>query len=574
MRNKLVLLFSGYSRRKKYSLLMELLRNEPSSILDIGCGKGGFLERYLLNHENSYLLEKVIALDLRERYLKELRKKFKVGQTIIGDACNLPFPDKSIDLVCCNALLEHLPLERREKFSKEVQRIAKSYWIATPSRFSFIEVHYYLPFIGWFKPNLRNQILKFLRIKLHNDPINLLTFKKLKDLFLNATEFRKMRVAGLFEHLVAIKNQKKKLTIILPTEAKLEESKEIGLLSRWKFYFAEYSKCFDIEVYSCDGKSFSKELKVKHCPIPFSLGFIPYGNQILYNFYLLIRAPFMSEILKIVSVSYFILPLIKAFKKKIILSHKYSYGTKTKMDFGGIKRLTSSMREYLSIKSADVVIVTTDELQKKVKEIYKKDSIIIPNFVDESKFFPSEKKKYILYAGRIYWHKGIDYLIEAFSKIEKGYPDYKLKLAGIGDLENYKKKVHKSGIRNIEFLETVDNSKMPDLMGRAKIFVLPTVTCEGHPKALIEAMASGCACIATDVPGNRDLIRNEENGLLVKSKDGRSLIGAITKILSDEDLRIKLGENARKTAEKFSIENTLQKEMELLKRLIKESKDV
>ncbi|MEM2772329.1 MAG: glycosyltransferase family 4 protein [Candidatus Pacearchaeota archaeon] len=359
----------------------------------------------------------------------------------------------------------------------------------------------------------------------------------------------------------------KKLTIILPTEAKLEEAERVGLLSRWKFYFSEMSKHFEVEVYSCDTKNYSQVLGVKHINLPISLDFLPYGNQIFYNFYLLIISFKMSKILRVISVSYFILPLLRLFGRIIILSYNYDYKTTTNKDFGGIKGLTAGIRECLSIKSADKVICTTEELYRKVKEVYKKDSIIIPNFVDTSKFKPLGKENYILYAGRIYWHKGIDYLIEAFALVEKQF-DIKLKLAGLGDLDLYKEKAKKLGIKNIEFLGSVDNDKMPEIMGKAKIFVLPTVTREGHPKALIEAMACGCACIATDVPGNKELIKNGENGLLVRPKDSNSLKEAIIRIIKDENLRSNLSEKARKMASKFSIENTLYKEIKLLKNLM------
>jgi hypothetical protein len=46
------------------------------------------------------------------------------------------------------------------------------------------------------------------------------------------------------------------VTIILPSEAKLVEAEKIGLLSRWKFYFSELSKHFNLEVYSCDKKDY------------------------------------------------------------------------------------------------------------------------------------------------------------------------------------------------------------------------------------------------------------------------------------------------------------------------------
>jgi len=259
-----------------------------------------------------------------------------------------------------------------------------------------------------------------------------------------------------------------KLCIILPTEAKFEEAEKIGLLSRWKFYFSELKKHFDLVVFSCDKKNFSKILDVKHISLPISFRMFTYGDQIFYNFWLVLNFSKMSKIVRVISVSYFTLPLLKFFGKKIILSYHYDYQTTTKKDFGGVKGLTAGLREYLSIKSANVIITTTEELQQKVKNVYKKDSIVIPNFVDTSKFKPLEKENYILYAGRIYWHKGIDYLLEAFAEVEKIF-NVKLKLAGIGDIDFYSSKIKKLGIRNVEFLGPVDNSKMPNLMGKAKI---------------------------------------------------------------------------------------------------------
>lgn len=359
----------------------------------------------------------------------------------------------------------------------------------------------------------------------------------------------------------------RELTIILPTEATLEESEKVGLLFRWNFYFSEMAENFDIEVYSCDVKNYTSILGVEHHSLPFSLKFIPYGNQIFYNVWLLLNSKKMTKVLRVISVSFFILPLIRLFGKKIILSYHYDYKTKTKKDFGGIKGLTAGIREWLSIKSADTIIATTEELQKKIKDVYHRDSIIIPNFVDTSKFRPLEKEDYILYAGRIYWHKGIDYLLEAFKEVEKQF-DIKLKLAGLGDIEFYKKKAKELKIKNIEFLGRVDNNDMPLLMGKAKIFVLPTLHLEGHPKALIEAMACGCACIATDVPGNREIIKNGVNGILVQPKDVNSLKEAVLKILEDDSLRFYLSDNAVKTAQKFSLENTLYKEVEIIEQCL------
>ena len=87
-------------------------------------------------------------------------------------------------------------------------------------------------------------------------------------------------------------------------------------------------------------------------------------------------------------------------------------------------------------------------------------------------------------------------------------------------------------------------------------------------------MACGCVCIATDVPGNRELIHNEESGLLIKPKDSGSIRDGIIRILRDENLQKKLAEKARKTVEKFSVENTLYKEIELVRKIMEETTNV
>ena len=79
---------------------------------------------------------------------------------------------------------------------------------------------------------------------------------------------------------------------------------------------------------------------------------------------------------------------------------------------------------------------------------------------------------------------------------------------------------------------------------------------EGMPNALMEAMASGLPCVSTDCGGGgaRFLIENGENGILVPQRDEDALAAAMEKILSDETLAAKLGENARKLQETLAPE--------------------
>ena len=72
---------------------------------------------------------------------------------------------------------------------------------------------------------------------------------------------------------------------------------------------------------------------------------------------------------------------------------------------------------------------------------------------------------------------------------------------------------------------------------------------EGLPKALIEACAAGRAIVATDVPGCREVVTHELNGLLVRPRDTGALADALQRLLGDPRLRTKMGMAGRRKAE-------------------------
>ena len=92
---------------------------------------------------------------------------------------------------------------------------------------------------------------------------------------------------------------------------------------------------------------------------------------------------------------------------------------------------------------------------------------------------------------------------------------------------------------------------------------------EGCPVALLEAMACGKACIATDVPGSRDIIENEVSGLLVPPEDAEALGDAIRRLAESPDLRQQLGHQARRRVEQhFTIEHEVAAHEQLYSRLL------
>lgn len=207
LRSKLARLVQTYSRRKKYRLFRILLKDDPQTILDVASGPGEFLQRFAQEQgEDAHFLPRIIALDLRYEYLAELRDQMQLFKLVQADATRLPFLDDSIDLVCSNAFLEHVPADVQAKAMNEIERVGQAYWVSTPGRRSLIEVHYQLPFIGWLKPELRDRVVRALGRELHNDPIYLLTYQQLSQLAPQA-EHHVLRIFGLFEHLIAVKKR-------------------------------------------------------------------------------------------------------------------------------------------------------------------------------------------------------------------------------------------------------------------------------------------------------------------------------------------------------------------------------
>ena len=89
---------------------------------------------------------------------------------------------------------------------------------------------------------------------------------------------------------------------------------------------------------------------------------------------------------------------------------------------------------------------------------------------------------------------------------------------------------------------------MPDVLAGAHIVCLPSFYGEGIPKALIEAAACGRPIVTTDMPGCREIVRDEQNGLLVPARDPGRLADALERLAGDPQLRQRLGARGRELA--------------------------
>ena len=106
-------------------------------------------------------------------------------------------------------------------------------------------------------------------------------------------------------------------------------------------------------------------------------------------------------------------------------------------------------------------------------------------------------------------------------------------------------------------------SDMPSLFKEISIMALPSYYGEGVPKILLEAAAIGRPIITCDVPGCREAVNDNENGLLVSPKSPEELSEAIDKLLSDFDLRQSYGRAGRAMVEKdFHVESVVSRTLD------------
>ena len=114
--------------------------------------------------------------------------------------------------------------------------------------------------------------------------------------------------------------------------------------------------------------------------------------------------------------------------------------------------------------------------------------------------------------------------------------------------------------RRVEFLGEVRD--VPAFLAELDMFALPTWAewrMEGSPVALLEAMSCGRACVATDIPGSRDIVDSGRSGIVVPPRDADALAQALGRLASDAPLRQELGTAARaRVLDAFSIDREVR----------------
>jgi glycosyltransferase involved in cell wall biosynthesis len=146
--------------------------------------------------------------------------------------------------------------------------------------------------------------------------------------------------------------------------------------------------------------------------------------------------------------------------------------------------------------------------------------------------------------GRLNWAKDHALLIDSFALMRRSIPDASLVIAGGGELyHDLSGRVQALGLSDCVVM-TGDRQDVPLLIRAFDVFAMSSRT-EGYSIALLEAAAAGLPMVATDVGGNREIVRHNVSGLLVPHGDARSLADALALLAANKTLRDRMGCAAR-----------------------------
>lgn len=272
--------------------------------------------------------------------------------------------------------------------------------------------------------------------------------------------------------------------------------------------------------------------------------------------------------------AYFYTIAAKIWHKPILLRCGYIQGEYLETTIG----LTPKVRFYQwferkAFRQATRSQVPTEELSAWVQRKYgiSEDNIsVVPNFVDTALFKPTEDaqkiENSIISVGRLARVKQFDLLIRTCAEIS----GCTLTIVGEGperiNLENLANELNV----NLRLPGNVPNEELPAILNQHRIFAITSLR-EGHPKALIEAMACGMACIGVNSVGIQNVIEHGVNGLLVEAGI-RDLVNNISSLMNDKPLSKAIGKKAQEFArKKFSFDNCFAAEFGALSKSMKKA---
>lgn len=239
--------------------------------------------------------------------------------------------------------------------------------------------------------------------------------------------------------------------------------------------------------------------------------------------------------------------------KSMLTDHCASHPVHPSRLVSTVAKLVDKLLVPIIANQYDSITVTNKATYNFLKSLRIKKPTIIYGGVDTS-LFKSYKKDgtrklpkiertfskndiVISFVGRMIYSKGPQLLLSSAKNITKDNKNVYFIFAGGGKMNENLKKNHNN---QIFFVGPLEKRETADLMRKSDILVHPSMHHEGFPNVLLEAGASGCAVIATDRGGTREIILNNKTGLLIEPKEEAIEKAIVTLLNEDERKRLSL----------------------------------
>jgi len=187
---------------------------------------------------------------------------------------------------------------------------------------------------------------------------------------------------------------------------------------------------------------------------------------------------------------------------------------------------------------------------------------VVPNGVGDEFFSKAEPlpgyrdgAPTVLFVGRLEPRKGLVYLVRAFLRLKPSFPRLRLLVVGRDDAKQREKLMAMVPPRlrtDVSFVGSVPQVDLPSYFASADVFCAPSLGGESFGIVLVEAMAVGVPVVCSDIGGYRDLVRDDQEGVLVPPRDPEALAVALGALLDNPARRAALGEVALETAKRYA----------------------
>jgi phosphatidylinositol alpha-mannosyltransferase len=209
-------------------------------------------------------------------------------------------------------------------------------------------------------------------------------------------------------------------------------------------------------------------------------------------------------------------------------------------------------------------IVVSEAAKEYIARYFPGDYRIISNGVDLARFgddslapIPefADGQPNILFVGRLEKRKGFVHLLRAFVDVQAKMPQARLLVAGAfseKQMAPFARQVQEDGLREVHFISWPSNDMLARFYRTADVVCAPSTGFESFGMVLVEAMAAGRPVVTSDIPGYREVVRHEVEGLLVPPGDEQGLAAALLRLLPDKEQQQRMGRNGRQRAKSFT----------------------